>query len=170
MRARLLSRRAVWSRRARGCALSARNIGCRSGSPIPPGQLHGPWFGRSPVFVQTNDPSGNQVVSYLPTGSGLREVARVATGGNGISIAGSVVDKLASQGSLVYDPAEGLLVAVNGGSDSITVFRTFGPYLGFARVLPAGGSTPVGARSGATSSTFSTPGATARCRATTRTR
>ncbi len=110
---------------------------------VPAGPLSGHWFGGSPVFVQTNDPSGNQVVSYLPTGSGLREVSRVDTGGDGTSIPSSVVDKLASQGSLAYDPAEGLLVAVNGGSNSITVFHTFGPYLTFGRLLPSGGSTPV---------------------------
>ncbi|MGA8725851.1 MAG: hypothetical protein WB565_12465 [Acidimicrobiales bacterium] len=144
MRARLLSA-ALFGAAALAAALCLpATSGADPVVPSPPGQFHGPWFGRSPVFVQTNDPSGNQVVSYLPTASGLREVARVATGGNGISIAGSVVDKLASQGSLVYDPTEGLLVAVNGGSNSITVFRTFGPYLGFARVLPSGGSTPVG--------------------------
>jgi hypothetical protein len=107
------------------------------------GPSYGHWFGRAPVFVQTNDPTGNQVVSYLPTGSGLREVDRVDTGGIGTSIAGSVVDKLASQGSLAYDPNQELLVAVNGGSNTITVFHTFGPYLGFARVLSSGGSTPV---------------------------
>lgn len=111
--------------------------------PPPPGPLHGHWFGGVPVFVQTNDPTGNQVVSYLPTGSGLREVSRVDTGGDGTSIPGSVVDKLASQGSLAYDPSKGLLVAVNGGSNSITVFHTFGPYLGFGKVLASRGSTPV---------------------------
>jgi DNA-binding beta-propeller fold protein YncE len=109
----------------------------------PRGPFGGHWLGRAPVFVQTNDPSGNQIVSYLPTGSGLREVSRVDTGGDGTSIAGSVVDKLASQGSLADDPADQLLVAVNGGSNSITVFHTFGPYLGLRRVLPSGGSTPV---------------------------
>ncbi len=111
-------------------------------APLP-GSFYGHWFGRIPVFVQTNDPTGNQIISYLPTGVGLREVSRVDTGGDGTSIPGSVVDKLASQGSLAYDTSEGLLVVTNGGSNSITVFHTFGPYVGFGRLVPSGGSTPV---------------------------
>ncbi len=98
----------------------------------------------APVFVQTNDTTGNQIVSYLPGPNGaLHQVARFNTGGDGVLIGGAVVDDLASQGSLALDPADGLLVAVNGGSNSITTFRSFGPFLGFRRVVPSGGTTPV---------------------------
>ena len=95
------------------------------------------------VYVQTNDPTGNQVVTYVSEGKGLHEVGRTGTGGLGVDIPGSAVDKLASQGSLTSDPDEGLLAAVNGGSNTISVFHTFGPFLGRPRVLPSGGTTPV---------------------------
>lgn len=98
----------------------------------------------APVFVQTNDPSGNQVVSYLPGPNGaLHQVGRFDTGGDGIVVPGAAVDPLASQGGLALDPSDGELVAVNGGSNTITAFRSFGPFLGFRRVVPSGGITPV---------------------------
>jgi DNA-binding beta-propeller fold protein YncE len=106
-------------------------------------QFPGPSPFGATVFAQTNDPSGNQIVSYVQTGSGLRQVSRYDTGGLGTSIGGAVVDKLASQGGLTYDATAGLLVGVNGGSNTISEFHTFGPFLGFRRVVPSGGTTPV---------------------------
>ncbi len=103
-----------------------------------------PFHSDAPVYVQTNDPTGNQVVTYLPGArGGLVEVGRTDTGGLGVAVPGSVVDKLASEGGLASDPADGLLVAVNGGSNTISVFHAFGPYLSAPRVLPSGGTTPV---------------------------
>ena len=105
---------------------------------LPSGRSH------APVYVATNDPTGNQVVTYVPdAGGSLRQVSRIATGGLGVAIPGAVVDQLASQGGLTADPADGLLVAVNGGSDTISVFRALGPWVGRPRVLPSGGTTPV---------------------------
>jgi hypothetical protein len=103
-----------------------------------PGFDHG-----STVYVQTNDPTGNQIVTYLSNGTGLHEVGRTDTDGLGVDIPGSAVDKLASQGSLASDPSQGLLVAVNGGSNTLSVFHTFGPILGRPRVMSSGGTTPV---------------------------
>ena len=71
------------------------------------------------------------------------QVGRTDTGGLGVDIPGSAVDKLASQGSLASDPSDGLLVAVNGGSNTISVFHTFGPFLSRPRVVSSGGTTPV---------------------------
>ncbi len=110
--------------------------------PGGPGGPGGPDHG-STVYVQTNDPTGNQIVTYVSDVGGLHEVGRTATGGLGVDIPGSAVDKLASQGSLAADPADNLLVAVNGGSNTISVFHTFGPFLSSPRVVPAGGTTPV---------------------------
>ncbi len=107
-------------------------------------QFQGPSGGGAPVFVQTNDPTGNQIVSYQRTwGGGLRQVGRTDTGGLGIALGGAAVDDLASQGGLVYNAADQLLVGVNGGSNTITEFHTFGPFLGFQRVVPSGGTIPV---------------------------
>lgn len=108
------------------------------GGELPSGNDHGP------VFVQTNDPTGNQIVAYVQTGrGGLRTVERVDTGGLGIALGGAVVDDLASQGGLTYDSDEGVLVGVNGGSNTVSEFRTFGAFVGLRRVVPSGGTTPV---------------------------
>jgi DNA-binding beta-propeller fold protein YncE len=96
------------------------------------------------VFVQTDNPSGNQVVAYHRASDGtLSPAGTYATGGLGGVLAGSVVDHLASQGSLSYDPGHGLLYAVNAGSDTISVFAVNGDRLTLRQVLSSGGSFPV---------------------------
>jgi len=95
----------------------------------------------SAVFVQTDNPAGNTVVAYdrNPDGS-LRQAGSYRTGGLGGVLAGSVVDHLASQGSLQLD--DGLLYAVNAGSDTITVFGVDGDRLIRRQVLPSFGQFP----------------------------
>ncbi|HWF57082.1 MAG TPA: hypothetical protein VG520_01875 [Candidatus Dormibacteraeota bacterium] len=101
------------------------------------------------VFVQTNDLAGNQVVSYLRgPGGQLTFEARYNTGGLGAALTGAAVDKLASQGSLAYDSGEHLLVAVNGGSNSITAFHVDGARLDKGTVAASGGSIPVSVTAG----------------------
>lgn len=96
------------------------------------------------VFVQTNDTSGNQVVSYRRNARGdLAFAGRYDTGGVGIALVGAVVDKLASQDGLDYDAADQVLVAVNAGSNSITEFRVDGAQLSDRVTVPSGGSIPV---------------------------
>ena len=96
----------------------------------------------SAVFVQTDGLAGNAVVAYdrAPDGS-LHQAGVYPTGGLGGALTGSVVDHLASQGSLVAD--RGLLYAVNAGSDTVTVFAIRGDRLIRLEVLPSGGSFPV---------------------------
>ena len=50
------------------------------------------------------------------------------------------MDALASQDSLVLDQRHRALVAVNAGSDSISVFGVRGDALRGRQVLPSGGS------------------------------
>ncbi len=96
------------------------------------------------VFVQTNDTTGNQIVSYRRDAHGqLTFAGRYNTGGLGVALSGAVVDKLASQSGLAYDSADGVLVAVNGGSDSITEFRVDGARLSDRASTWSGGTTPV---------------------------
>lgn len=97
------------------------------------------------VFVQTNDPGGNSIVAYdrQPNGA-LVPVATYATNGLGGRESGSASDPLASQGSLVLDRDEGLLVAVNAGSDTLSVFRVLGDRLHLDQVVPSGGDFPTG--------------------------
>lgn len=98
----------------------------------------------APVFVQTDNVAGNTVVAYDRAADGTLEQAGVyRTGGNGGALTGAVVDLLASQGSLAYDRAAGLLYAVNAGSDTVTVFAVHGDRLQRRQVINSGGTFPV---------------------------
>jgi hypothetical protein len=97
----------------------------------------------SAVFVQTNQPDGNQVIAYDRGADGrLSQAGTYATGGDGGTAAGAVSDHLASQGSLVYDAGHSLLFAVNAGSDTVSAFRVHGDRLELQDVLPSGGDFP----------------------------
>jgi 6-phosphogluconolactonase (cycloisomerase 2 family) len=107
----------------------------------PPDRDHG---GDHVVFVQTDDPSGNQVVAYDRRADGSLSFAQsYATGGLGGVLVGSVVDHLASQGALTYDSRHGLLYAVNAGSDTVSVLGVDGDRLHLLQVVSSGGSFPV---------------------------
>jgi DNA-binding beta-propeller fold protein YncE len=96
------------------------------------------------VFVQTNDPTGNQIVSYQRGWHGqLALVGRYDTGGLGVALTGAKTDKLASQSGLAYDDHGRLLVAVNGGSDTITAFHVHGARLDDPQAVSSGGTIPV---------------------------
>src|SRR5580704_18858258 len=96
------------------------------------------------VFVQTDNLAGNQVVAYHRAADGTLTLAGTyATGGLGGQLSGSVVDHLASQGSLGYDRATGLLFAVNAGSDTVSVFAASGDRLALRQVIGSGGAFPV---------------------------
>ena len=96
------------------------------------------------MFVQTDNLAGNTVVAYDRAGDGsLHQAGVYQTGGKGGALTGSVVDHLASQGSLAYDREHGLLYAVNAGSNSVTVFAVHGDRLARRQVITSGGSFPV---------------------------
>jgi 6-phosphogluconolactonase (cycloisomerase 2 family) len=96
------------------------------------------------VFVQTDNPAGNQIVAYHRNVNGTLVLAGAyPTGGLGGVLNGSAVDHLASQGSLTYDPLHGLLYAVNAGSNTVSVFSVHGDQLALRQVIPSGGSFPV---------------------------
>lgn len=96
------------------------------------------------VFVQTNDLGHNAAIAYDRASDGrLTRAGTYSTGGAGAAEDGAVVDPLASQGSLVLDRRHDLLYAVNGGSDTITVFGVHGSRLTRRQVLPTHGDLPV---------------------------
>jgi 6-phosphogluconolactonase (cycloisomerase 2 family) len=98
----------------------------------------------SAVFVQTDNTAGNQVVAYHRAADGTLTLAgSYPAGGLGGQLAGSVVDHLASQGSLAYDPGRALLYAVNAGSNTVSVFSVRGDHLGLRQVTGSGGTFPV---------------------------
>jgi 6-phosphogluconolactonase (cycloisomerase 2 family) len=92
------------------------------------------------VFVQTDGVDGNAVVAY---DGDLHRLATYPTGGRGGVLAGSVVDHLASQGSLTLDRTHHLLYAVNAGSNTLTVFGVHGDRLSRLQVIGTGGTFPV---------------------------
>ena len=96
------------------------------------------------VFVQTDNTAGNQVVAYHRAADGTLSFAgSYNTGGLGGQLSGSVTDHLASQGSLTFDPRHSLLIAVNAGSDTITVFVAHRNRLFRQQVISSGGRFPV---------------------------
>jgi DNA-binding beta-propeller fold protein YncE len=96
------------------------------------------------VFVQTDNTKGNQIVVYdREAGGTLTQAGVYNTGGLGGALEGSVVDHLASQGSLAYDAEHGLLYAVNAGSNTISVFAVIGDRLALRQTIGSGGTFPV---------------------------
>jgi 6-phosphogluconolactonase (cycloisomerase 2 family) len=95
------------------------------------------------VFVQTDGAAGNQVVAYdrQPDGA-LTWSGTNDTGGLGGQLSGSQVDFLASQGSLAYVQNARLLLALNAGSNSVSVFSVRGADLSLLEVVPSGGEFP----------------------------
>ncbi len=110
---------------------------------VPAQASAGEGDGAGAVFVQTNDLEGNAIVAYHRHGDGtLTWLATYPTAGLGGRQAGAGSDPIASQGSLVGVPGSDLLLAVNAGSATITVFRMQGDRLERLQVLPSGGPFP----------------------------
>ncbi len=113
-----------------------------AGATTPEGSFGG--GGHNVVFVQTDNPSGNQVVAYDRADNGTLSLANTyATGGLGGVLSGSVVDHLASQGALTYDQSNNLLYAVNAGSNTVSVFTVHDDHLTLHQVVSSFGSFPV---------------------------
>ena len=96
------------------------------------------------VFVQTNEVNGNRIAVYDRNADGsLSAAGTYATGGNGgIATPGNESDRIASQGSLVYDSGHRLLFAVNAGSDTVSTFRVRGDRLKLKDIDASGGGFP----------------------------
>ncbi len=101
---------------------------------------------KNQLFVQTNNPGGNQVLVYDRAENGTLTVdlaETVDTGGNGGRNEGATSDPLTAQGSLRYDAHHGLLIAVNAGSDTVSVLGLQEGHLCLLQVLASGGTFPV---------------------------
>ncbi len=110
--------------------------------PGPPNPGHGDEL--TPLFVQTDGLTGNAVAVYDRHHDGtLSPAGTYPTGGLGGKLEGSVVDHLASQESLVLDREDGLLLAVNAGSNTISVFGVWGDHLYLRQTISSGGAFPV---------------------------
>ena len=86
--------------------------------------------------------TGSPCTTRTPNGT-LSPAGTYATGGNGgIATPGDESDRLASQGSLVYDARHRLLFAVNAGSDTVSTFRVRGDRLKLKDIDSSGGGFP----------------------------
>ncbi|MFJ9542757.1 lactonase family protein [Streptomyces sp. NPDC101225] len=95
------------------------------------------------VFVQGNELDGNTIHVFARGDDGtLTPAGTYATGGRGGDQVDAPTDSLASQGSLVYDDASGVLLAVNAGSGTLTSFRVEGQHLKDRKVVRSGGDFP----------------------------
>ena len=123
-------------------AASASAASAATTGPSHTGRGHG--GAQNAVFVQTDGTAGNQILAYHRDQDGaLTQAGVYSTGGLGGILQGSVVDHLASQGSLTYDARHGLLYAVNAGSDTVSVFAVDGDRLDLRQTVGSGGSFPV---------------------------
>ena len=129
---------------AAAIGLSVLALPTLAGANSPPGVPPFAVGADHAVFVQTDNPTGNQIVAYHRNVNGtLVPAGSYSTGGLGGVLNGSAVDHLASQGSLTYDPIQNLLYAVNAGSNSVSVFSVRGDQLAFRQIVSSGGSFPV---------------------------
>lgn len=95
------------------------------------------------VYVNVNNPVSNAVAVFAAHGDGsLTYLASYPTQGEGGQAAGAAADYLASQGSVTFDSAGDLVLAVNAGSDTLSVFGLFGDTLSLRQVLPTNGEFP----------------------------
>jgi 6-phosphogluconolactonase len=93
------------------------------------------------VYAMTNAAGGNQVVMFTRNSDGLLTLAgSISTGGQG---SGVILDPLASQGSLVLTGDNRFLLAVNAGTNDISVFRVESSGLELADIVASGGDLPV---------------------------
>jgi len=93
------------------------------------------------VYAMTNAASGNEVVIFDRSDDGmLTSAGSIATGGTGSSIG---IDTLGSQGSLVLSEDNSWLLAVNAGSNEVSVFKVLREGLNLVDKVNSGGMFPV---------------------------
>jgi 6-phosphogluconolactonase (cycloisomerase 2 family) len=123
---------------------AALAIGATAGTAMASTGSTGHEWQNPAVFAATDNTAGNEVFAYHQAANGTLTLAGAyRTGGLGGQLAGSVVDHLASQGSLAYDPWHALLYAVNAGSNTLSVFAVRGDQLWLRQVISSGGTFPV---------------------------
>jgi 6-phosphogluconolactonase (cycloisomerase 2 family) len=105
-----------------------------------------PHHGLSPehaLFIETDAATNNTVLSYQRASDGTISFAgSFATGGEGATAAGATADPLASQGGLALVDNGNELLAVNAGSDTVSVFAVEGTTLRLLQQVPSQGLFP----------------------------
>lgn len=135
--------RRILAAAALGAALTVGPASIAKAEPVSPSAAHDGLGEGHAVFVQSDNPAGNQIIVLDEHSDGrLSGRGTVATGGLGGRSQGAAVDELASQDSLVYDASHQLLFAVNAGSNSLSVLSDRGSRLRLVQVLSSGGTFP----------------------------
>lgn len=95
------------------------------------------------LFVLTDSAQGDSVTSYLRAPDGtIANAHTYATGGLGATAAGASADPLASQDGLALADGGNTLLAVNAGSDTVSVFSVDGTRLRVTQQISSGGLFP----------------------------
>ena len=95
------------------------------------------------LFIETDQSSGNEILAYTRGADGTVSLAGTyATGGDGASAVGATADPLASQGGLALVNGGRDLLAVNAGSDTVSLFVVQGTSLFLAQTISSGGEFP----------------------------
>ncbi|MGB7103640.1 MAG: hypothetical protein WBD82_03500, partial [Acidimicrobiales bacterium] len=98
---------------------------------------------RQALFVETDASTGNSVLAYQRASDGTISFAgSYLTGGDGAAAANATADPLASQGGLTLVNNNSDLIAINAGSDTVTVFAVNGTSLTAIQQISSGGLFP----------------------------
>ncbi|MFO0700877.1 MAG: beta-propeller fold lactonase family protein [Nitrospira sp.] len=89
------------------------------------------------IYTMSNEPSGNAILAFRQLGDTLVPAGRFPTEGKGTG------GGLGNQGALVLTEDGEMLIAVNPGSDDISVFRVDGRRLTLVDRVSSGGSRPI---------------------------
>jgi len=98
------------------------------------------------LFAMTNEADGNNIVAFDRVGADGELVLTgiYPTGGVGDNINnGSGANPLASQDPLIITPKRDMVITVNAGSNTISVFAAAGSALDLVQTLPSYGVAPV---------------------------
>lgn len=99
--------------------------------------------GPGAVYAMTNALEGNEIAAYSRAHDGTLTLdGYYATGGLGVGATTEPVDALGSSAPLILSPNQRWLLAVNAGSDEISVFRVRPHGLLLVDVVPSGGLHP----------------------------
>ncbi|NNN03582.1 MAG: beta-propeller fold lactonase family protein [Acidimicrobiaceae bacterium] len=113
---------------------------------VATGAVAGADYGHQDVhalFLLSDNSGSNSVLSYARGTDGtVSYVATYPTGGLGAVAAGAVADPLASQGGLALVNNGADLIAVNPGSNTVSVFAVEGAYLRLVQQIASGGTFP----------------------------
>ena len=95
------------------------------------------------LFIETDRSSGNEILAYRRAVDGTVSLVRTyRTGGRGATAVGATADPLASQGGLALVNGDRDLLAVNAGSDTVSLFLVRGTSLHLVQTIGSGGEFP----------------------------